>query len=100
MNKRQVVIFVEGQTEQQFLRDILLQLGVDFNADLEKTLYHPVQTMREVLNLVGKEYNKHTADTSAITSQIQKEDCRALMNSGKCEAFKSFMQLVFSVGMV
>lgn len=75
---------------------ILCELGVDLNADLEKTLYHPAQTMKDVLKLVGREYNKHTAETSAVTSLIQKDACISLMQSDKCEAFRNFMQLILS----
>lgn len=78
------------------LEYVLSQLGIDLNADLEKSLYHPAQTMKDVLKLVGREYDKHTADTSSVTSQIQKEDCIALMKPDKCEAFRNFMQLILS----
>lgn len=74
--------------------NVLQKFNVNISADLEQTLYHPAQTVTDLLRWAGKNYDKHKDEISSITSQIQKTDCISLLNSGRCKAFNSFMTLV------
>jgi len=62
--------------------------------DPEKWLFHPSKTLTELLNSVGKSYNKSKGDASSIESHIEKQDYERLLQSDKCEAFNSFVNSV------
>ena len=39
-----------------------------------------------------RQYDKHLDEISAITSQFGKEDYLSLLDSGKCNSFKEFVE--------
>lgn len=73
-------------------------IGVDLNADPEKTIVHPAMELGRIYSLVGKQYDKHLSDISAIMSVLANDDFRKLMGSGKCNSFKMFVESLLGQG--
>ena len=66
--------------------------GIDLDADPEKTIVHPAMELGRIYDLVGKQYNKHLSDISAIMSILTTDDFCKLMDTGKCNTFKKFVE--------
>lgn len=67
------------------------KLGTDITKDPETTVYHPAKVLNDIYQLENMQYGKHASDAYAITSTLTKEDFLYLMNSGKCQSFKDFV---------
>lgn len=59
--------------------------------DVEQTIYHPADTLNKVFNIVGSTYQKHKSDANSIVRFIEKEDFEVLLESGKSQTFKNFV---------
>lgn len=67
-------------------------LNINFDDDPEKMLFHPAAELGKIYALVGKQYNKHKSDISAIMSLLTNDDFLRLIHSGKCNTFKMFVE--------
>ena len=65
---------------------------IDLDADPEKTIVHPAMELGRIYGLVGKKYDKHLSDISAIMSILTTDDFCKLMDSGKCNTFIKFVE--------
>lgn len=70
---------------------IQAQLGTDITQDPEITIYHPAKLLNDIYQLEKMQYGKHANDACAITSALEKEDYLHLIESGKCQSFKEFI---------
>lgn len=59
--------------------------------DVEQTIYHPADTLNKVFNIVGSTYEKHKSDANSIVGFMEKEDFEVLLESGKSQTFKNFV---------
>jgi len=68
----------------------------DFNIadDPEKVLFHPSKTLTELLQSVGKSYNKSKGDVSSFESHIEKQDYQILFESEQCQTFNGFVHTI------
>jgi hypothetical protein len=66
--------------------------GIDLDADPEKTIVHPAVELGRIYDLVGKQYDKHLSDIETIMSILTTDDFCKLMDSGKCNTFKTFVE--------
>lgn len=69
-------------------------LGIDITQDPETSYFHPYVTLCKILNIKGIEYNKHESDISSLLSKLTKTDYELLLDSPKCQSFKTFMKLL------
>ena len=76
--------FIEGHT------------GIDILQDPETTYFHPAADLGRIYQSVGKSYDKHLSDISAISSALQKEDYKSLAQSGHCSSFRNFAESLLS----
>ena len=76
--------FIEGHT------------GIDILQDPETTYFHPAADLGRIYQSVGKSYDKHLSDISAISSALQKEDYKSLPQSGHCSSFRNFAESLLS----
>ena len=80
---------IDGRLTQEYVQK---NLGIDLGHDPEKTVFHPAVELGKIYSLVGKQYDKHLSDISAIMSKLTRDDFLELIGSGKCRAFKSFAE--------
>lgn len=73
------------------LPDLLRQIGIDPEADLEQTVFHPYNKVQEIYRALGESYGKHEGDHLSFLSTLTKDDYESLRNSGKCASFKTFL---------
>lgn len=121
MNKKKVAVFVEGLTEQIFVRELLyVWFGYDTNrigfhcyslradiihdapynvGSLESEYFYQIITLRRILELKGIQYNKHESDISSLISKLSKTDYEILLTSEKCASFKKFMRFLLEDNM-
>ena len=71
---------------------IMSQLQIDITSDPEISFYHPAKVLADIYHLADRQYDKHLDEISAITSQFSKEDYLSLLDSGKCNSFKEFVE--------
>lgn len=74
------------------LQESDLRCIYDIDEDVEKTVYHPADTLDAVFRKAGSTYEKHRTDANSILSFMDKTDFEALLNSGKSQTFKSFVE--------
>jgi hypothetical protein len=60
----------------------------------EEAFFHPANEVAAIFGLVGRNYNKSKGDINAIVSFIAREDYFELMESGRCDSFKEFMNFL------
>jgi hypothetical protein len=71
------------------------QLGFDLaTIDPETTFFHPAKIMEKIYTLAGQNYNKSKGNTEAIMSVLENRDFSNLSNSGKCQSFRAFTEVV------
>jgi hypothetical protein len=71
------------------------KLGFDLEKlDPEITFFHPANVVKDIYQLVGENYSKSKGNIEAIMSTLQDEDFINLLNSGKCNSFKDFKNLI------
>lgn len=80
---------VNKRLTKEYIED---SIGVDLEEDPEKTIFHPAMELNRIYGLVGKRYEKHLSDISAIMSLLKKNDFAKLIESGKCNTFKLFAE--------
>lgn len=68
------------------------QTGLNLEDDPEKSVFHPAAELGKIYSLVGKQYDKHQSDISSIMAKLTTDDFINLIESGKCQAFKSFAE--------
>lgn len=73
-------------------RFIMSRLQVDITSDPEISFYHPAKVLADIYNLVDRQYDKRLDEINAITSRFSKEDYQSLLDSGKCNSFKEFVE--------
>ena len=74
------------------LKEDDLRSVYNIDEDIERTVYHPADTLNEVFQMAGSSYEKHKSDANSIVSYMDKEDFETLLNSGKSQTFKSFVE--------
>ena len=74
------------------LKEDDLRKVYNIDEDVERTVYHPADTLNEVFQMAGSSYEKHKSDAYSIVSCMDKEDFETLLNSGKSQTFKSFVE--------
>lgn len=71
------------------------KLNIDLNViDPQRDFYKPSATLKEILALCGLNYRKRRSDVESITSRIDTQDLRDAINSGKCERFGRFYEII------
>ena len=64
--------------------------------DPEIDIYHPSITLKELRKADGLTYNKHREEIEAIMGSITKDDYVALIDSGRCQSFSKFTEVLLS----
>lgn len=60
-------------------------LGINLDIeDPEKTLFHPCNTLKDILKLAGKGYDKHESEVNSICSNITSENISEFIDRGFC----------------
>jgi len=75
------------------------KLGDDLSIiDAEKAFFHPASKVSQLLNFVGRNYEKHFSEVESITSHIAFDDIvEVIMSDDKrCESFKMFCDNLIS----
>ncbi len=83
------LLTIDRKLTTDYIKD---RLGIDLSKDPEITLFHPAKELGLIYAEVGKTYNKHETDIQSIMSKLNIEDFLALVHSGKCATFKSFIE--------
>lgn len=71
--------------------------GIDLCQDPETSYFHPAADLARIYQSVGKSYDKHLSDISAISEALVKNDYVVLAQSGRCESFRCFANALLSV---
>jgi hypothetical protein len=74
---KKITIFVEGWTEQAWVREYLLR-------------WFDYQHVKRIYQLVGKNYDKHQGEIDAFISHLSKRDYELFLASDKCQSFNVF----------
>ena len=69
----------------EFLQDI---------NDPETDIYHPAEKLKELMEAMGSGYDKHSKDIESIIGDLEKEDYLALYESGRCQSFRKFVNVL------
>lgn len=64
--------------------------------DPETDIYHPAITLKELRKADGLTYQKHRDEMEAIIGSIAKDDYKALIDSGRCQSFRNFVEVLLS----
>ena len=64
--------------------------------DPETDIYHPATILEELRKTDGLTYQKHRDEIEGIMGSIQKEDYLALIDSGRCQSFRKFVEVLMS----
>lgn len=75
---------------------ILEHTGTDVNQDPERAFFHPAAELLEIYQCVGKDYEKHLSDISAITAALTDDDYLNLFASDRCASFKTFAEVLLN----
>lgn len=59
--------------------------------DPEKEIYHPAAKLAELRSLEGLTYDKHREEINNIVGKLTKDDYLALLHSGRCHSFRTFV---------
>ena len=70
-----------------------MELLQDIN-DPETDIYHPAAKLKELMEAMGSGYDKHKGEIESIIGNLKKEDYFALYQSGRCQSFRSFVEVV------
>lgn len=84
--------FLEKVDEHLTAEYVQQSTGINLADDPEKTVFHPAVELGRIYSSVGKQYDKHQSDISAIMSKLTSDDFLELIGSGKCQAFKAFAE--------
>lgn len=84
--------YLEKIDERLTAEYVSQNVGINLEDDPEKSVFHPAAELGRIYSLVGKQYDKHQSDISAIMSKLATDDFVELIESGKCQAFKSFVE--------
>lgn len=84
--------FLEKVDECLTTEYVRQNVGINLEDDPEKSIFHPAAELGKIYMLVGKQYDKHQSDISAIMSKLNTDDFIKLMESGKCQTFKRFAE--------
>lgn len=68
--------------------------GIDVGMDPEQTLFHPAAELSKIYQSVGKSYDKHLSDISAITAALSDDDYLKIFTSDRCPSFKNFAEVL------
>lgn len=64
--------------------------------DPETDIYHPAVALKELRKVDGYTYQKHRDEIQAIMGSITKDDYKALIDSGRCQSFRKFAEVLLS----
>lgn len=64
--------------------------------DPDTDIYHPATILEELRKTDGLTYQKHRDEIEGIMGSIQKEDYLALIDSGRCQSFRKFVEVLMS----
>lgn len=64
--------------------------------DPETEIFHPAAKLGELRQAEGLTYQKHRDEIEGIMGSISKEDYLALIDSGRCQSFKNFVDVLLS----
>lgn len=76
--------------KERDLSEMLNRIGIDPACDFEKFIYHPSVKVKELYQLIGKEYDKHEKDSFSFLETVTLDDLKTLIESGKCQSFAKF----------
>ena len=65
--------------------------------DPETDVYHPAAKLKELIGAMGSSYDKHQGEIESLMDQVTKDDYLALLQSGRCASFKSFVETLTGV---
>lgn len=74
--------------------------GIDIHQDPENTCFHPAADLARIYQSVGKSYDKHLSDISAISAALNKADYVALAQSRRCNSFRCFADALLSLRLI
>lgn len=90
------LLSVDKRLTKEFIKE---STGIDLEEDPEKTIFHPAMELNRIYALAGKQYDKHLSDIENIMSVLTTDDYVKLMDSGKCDTFKSFVESLLGKSM-
>lgn len=62
--------------------------------DPETDIYHPAEKLKELMEAMGSGYDKHSKDIEGIIGNLDKKDYLALYESGRCQSFRKFVEVL------
>lgn len=62
--------------------------------DPETDIYHPAEKLKELMEAMGSGYDKHSKDIESIIGNLDKKDYLALYESGRCQSFRKFVEVL------
>lgn len=62
--------------------------------DPETDIYHPAEKLKELMEAMGSGYDKHKGEIESIIGNLKKEDYFALYESGRCQSFRTFVNVL------
>lgn len=71
-------------------------VNIDLSKDPETDYYHPYSKLEDIYSSISKPYGKHWERIKEIIFKLKQSDFDYLYNSGKCNSFKEFYDVVFN----
>jgi hypothetical protein len=65
--------------------------------DPETEIYHPAAKLAELRTAEGLTYDKHRDEIESIVGDLTKDDYLALLQSGKCQSFRTFVTTILGI---
>ena len=78
---------------------VFKSVGIDYNSDFEKTVFHPYIKVEKIFQSIGEHYGKHESDYYSFLNTLTKTDYETLRNSNRCVSFKLFIDSLLSIVM-
>lgn len=75
---------------------VFKSVGVAYNSDFEKTVFHPYNLVEKIYQTIGVHYGKHEDDYFSFLATLTKDDYEKLRNSNRCASFKLFIDSLLS----
>ena len=84
---------IDNRINAQWLAE---RVQFDVNADTETTLIHPYAKLLDIYRSISRTYGKHWSEIKEIMFKLKQKDFDRLYNSGRCNSFKEFMDVLFN----
>ena len=69
--------------------------NIDLRKDPETEYFHPYSRLKEIYKSISRSYDKHWDEIKEIIFKLKQDDFDYLYNSGKCQSFREFYDVIF-----